>query len=354
MMKRILSLLLTLCLACACAPALAESGLIFTASVQPAQTYALKAPASGELAPFTVREGDRIASGDALFAIEPVRVYADVSGTAALVNAKAGDIADAVTERFGAVVMVEYDDRYVIHASTRTGYNNAANRDLHVGTPVYLKSLNNEHTADGLITAVSGTDITVQVIGGDLVYTHEIRIYRDPDYAADTMAARGNLSTVAPRAYSASGTITDVGVKAGEKVEPGDYLFSYVPDVLSPERRKAAYAISVKADEPLIVSGVNVQPGASVSKGQTLISYIRPGEYELCGTVRESDLPLVNVGDVLKVQFDEVSLPEISATVASISPLGTDQGDESSYTVYLTFEAAEGVLPGMHATIEKE
>ena len=354
MMKRFLSLLLTLCLACACAPALAESGLIFTASVQPAQTYALKAPASGELAPFTVREGDRIASGEALFAIEPVRVYADVSGTAALVSAKAGDIADAVVERFGSVVSVEYDDRYVIHTSTRTGYNNADNRDLRVGTPVYLKSLNNEHTADGLITSVNGSDITVQVIGGDLVYTHEARIYLDPEYASDTMAARGNLSTVAPRAYSASGTITHVGVRAGEKVEPGDYLFSYVPDVLDPIRRGALDALSVKAEEELIVSSVSVQPGASVSKGQALLTYILPNEYELCGTVRESDLPLISVGDVLTVTFDELALPETTAVVSSISPLGEDQGDESTYKVYLTFEASEAVLPGMHATIEKE
>lgn len=352
-MKRILSLLLTLCLMFLSAAALAESGLIFTAVVKPAQSYAIKAPASGELAPFTVREGECIASGETLFSIEPVRVYADVAGTVALVNAEAGDIAEAVVERYGAVVMVEYDDRYVIHTSTRTGYNNAENRDLRVGTPVYLRSLNGEHTADGLVTAVNGTDITVQVIGGDLVYTHEVRIYRDAAYSSNAMVARGNLSAVAPRAYGASGTITGVGVSAGQKVEPGDYLFSYVPDTLDPARRGAYDALAVKADQDLIVSGVNVQPGASVSKGQPLLTYVRPGEYELSGTVRESDLPLVNVGDVLTVQFDDVNLPETSATVSSISPLGADQGDESTYTVSLSLAAAEGVLPGMHATLEK-
>lgn len=350
-MKRIFALLLTLCLLPGLA--LAEDSLIFSAVVQPAATYVLKAPASGELAPFTAREGDVAHKNDLLFEIEPTNVYADVAGTVALVNADAGDSADAAVSRFGSVMLVEYDERYEIHTSTRTGYNNADNRNVYVGTPVYLRSLNGEHHADGRITSVSGSDITVQVIGGDLVFTHEIRIYRDPEYAADTMIARGSLSTVAPRSYTASGTITEVFVQPGDRVEAGDLLFSHAPDVLDPERRGQAAALQVCAEEDMILSAVNVQTGSSVSKGQALANYVLPGEYELRGTVRESDLPLLSVGDVLTVQFDEVGLPETTATVASISPLGTDEGEESVYTVYLTFAPAEGVLPGMHVTVEK-
>ena len=350
-MKRIFALILTLCLLPGLA--LAESSLIFSAVVQPAATYVLKAPASGELAPFTAREGDVAHESDLLFEIEPTNVYADVAGTVALVNADAGDSADAAVSRFGSVMLVEYDERYEIHTSTRTGYNNADNRNVYVGTPVYLRSLNGEHHADGRITSVSGSDITVQVIGGDLVFTHEVRIYRDPEYAADTMIARGSLSAVAPRSYTASGTITEVFVQPGDRVEAGDLLFSHVPDVLDPERRGQADALKVFAEENMILSAVNVQAGSSVSKGQALASYVLPGEYELRGTVRESDLPLFSVGDLLTVQFDEISLPEITATVASISPLGTDEGEESVYTVYLTFAPAEGVLPGMHVTVEK-
>lgn len=350
-MKRIFALLLTLCLLPGLA--LAEGSLIFGAVVQPSATYVLKAPASGELAPFTAREGDVVDTNDLLFEIEPTNVYADVAGTVALVNAEAGDSADAAVSRFGSVMLVEYDERYEIHTSTRTGYNNADNRNVYVGTPVYLRSLNGEHHADGRITSVSGPDITVQVIGGDLVFTHEIRIYRDPEYAADTMIARGSLSTVAPRTYTASGTITEVFVQPGDRVEAGDLLFSHVPNVLDPERRGQADALQVCAEEDMILSAVNVQTGSSVSKGQALASYVLPGEYELRGTVRESDLPLLSVGDVLTVQFDEVGLPETTATVASISPLGTDEGEESVYTVYLTFAPAEGVLPGMHVTVEK-
>lgn len=350
-MKRIFALLLTLCLLPGLA--LAESSLLFSAVVQPAETHVLKAPASGTLTPFTAREGDVAHENELLFEIEPTNVYADVAGTVALVNADAGDSADAAVSRFGSVLLVEYDERYEIHTSTRTGYNNAENRNVYVGTPVYLRSLNGEHHADGRVTSVSGTEITVQVIGGDLVFTHEVRIYREPDYAADTMIARGSLSTVAPRAYSASGTITEMFVQPGDRVEAGDLLFSHVPDVLDPERRGRADALKVFAEEEMILSAVNVQAASGVSKGQALASYLLPGDYELCGTVRECDLPLLSVGDVLTVQFDEISLPETTATVASISPLGADNGEESMYTVYLTLSSAEGVLPGMHVTVEK-
>ena len=125
-MKKIFALLLTLCLLPGLA--LAESSLIFGAVVQPAATYVLKAPASGELAPFSAREGDVAHENDLLFEIEPTNVYADVAGTVALVNAETGDSADAAVSRFGSVMLVEYDERYEIHTNTRTGYNNADNR----------------------------------------------------------------------------------------------------------------------------------------------------------------------------------------------------------------------------------
>ena len=43
----------------------------------------------------------------------------------------------------------------------------------------------------------------------------------------------------------------------------------------------------------------------------------------------------------------------MEATVVSVSPLGTDNGEETTYTVYLSFTAPEGVWLGMHATLER-
>ena len=51
---------------------------------------------------------------------------------------------------------------------------------------------------------------------------------------------------VQPYAISASGTLTDLAVRPGDEVHPGDYLFSYVPDVLGPALRGEANPTAVK------------------------------------------------------------------------------------------------------------
>ena len=354
MMKRLLPLLTALLLAFT--PAMAqESSLLLTATVEPIQTFALKAPASGELLPFTVRAGDTAAAGETLFTVEPVRVYAPIDGTVSAVFAQPGDVAEGVSARYGAVLYIDYAQRWQLQASTRSGADRAENRDLHIGQQVYLRSNNEENHADGIITQVdlaSGA-ITVQVIGGDIKYNHTVRVYRTPDYHYEALIARGTLSTVAPYAVSASGTITDVGVDAGETVHAGDYLFSYVPEQLDPERRAQADATEAKAAADWIITGVNVQPGASVQKGQTLLTAIRTGDYELTAQVPETDVSAVAVGDVFIASFEELDAAPVEALVTAISPLGSVSGDETVYTLRLSFAVPDGVWPGMHATIEK-
>ena len=38
--------------------------------------------------------------------------------------------------------------------------------------------------------------------------------------------------------------------------------------------------------------------------------------------------------------------------MTAVDPLGDSGEDSSRYTVWLDFEAPEGVLPGMHATVQ--
>ena len=77
MLKRFLILLSALLLALS--PAMAqESSLILSATVETARTVALKAPASGELAPFTVREGDRLSADETVFVSLKKQVFSDI------------------------------------------------------------------------------------------------------------------------------------------------------------------------------------------------------------------------------------------------------------------------------------
>ncbi len=355
-MKKLLSAALALAL-CALSPlpVLAESAghdLIVSAQVVGVGEIAVKAPASGELMPFTLRAGDAVAQGTPLFTVEPKSVYADIDGTIANVYGKAGDIADAAVSRFGSVLAIEHAERYEIQANVMTGYNNVENRNLFVGTKVYVRSANEKHFADGVITAVSGRSFTVAVMGGDLVFTQDVKVYRTPEYENKSLLARASVSAVPPYGVSASGTLLSVNVKAGDAVKAGDLLFTYVPDALEPELRGQANATQVKAFADLIVNTISVSQGASVQKGQALFTAYPAGQYQLLAQVEEGDIAGLAVGDSLTAAFEELGLAPIPATVASISPLGT-QEDVSRYKVYLDFEAPQGVMLGMHATVEK-
>ena len=135
-------------------------------------------------------------------------------------------------------------------------------------------------------------------------------------------------------------------------MHPGDYLFSYVPDVLSPALRGEANPTAVTAPQALIVTEVSVLPGASVQKDQALLSAIPAGTYRLKAQATEADVDRIAAGDKMTVSFDELDLPPVTATVTAVDPLG-DGGEETSrFAVWLDFEAPDGVLPGMHATVQ--
>jgi len=327
-------------------------GLFVSVRVIAPYEVALKAPASGNLAPFTLRVGDTVKEGDTLLAVEPKKVYAEVDGTIAAIYAQAGDSADAAVVRYGSVLVIERVDRYEIKANLRTGHNSEINRNPYVGSRVYLRSANEKYFADGLITAVDGRNITVAVIGGNLIYTEDVKIYRTSDYENTSLLARSSLSVVAPAAAAASGTLISMNVKEADPVKAGDLLFTYVPDVLDPARRGRPDATDLKAETDLIIANINVSQGAGVQEGQSLLTAYPAKEFQLSGQVAEADLQHLRPGDMVSVRFEELGLGPVEATLASIASLGSDE-DPSQFNVYFDFVPPEGVALGMHATVEK-
>lgn len=327
------------------------AGLMFTATVEPAQELAVKAPASGELEPFTLRAGDVLAAGDSLFAIQPQTVYAEADGTVAAVYVAQGDAADGAMNRYGAAMQIDYLDRYQYTGSIANSRNTVENRDLHVGTAVYFRSDDKEETADGVITQVDGRSFTAQVIGGDLDFTERVDVYRLPDYKEANLLSEGRLTALAPYSVTASGTVLSVHVKPGDTVKAGDALLTYVPDVLAPQARTLTAATQVTAESDWVVLSVSAQQGGSVQKGQALATVCPLGDYQLVIHAEEGDIGRFVPGAVMRVTFEELDMEPVEATVTSTGVLGAT-GDVSTYPVYLRFEAPEGVLLGMHATVE--
>ena len=351
-MKKRLIVVFTLLL-CAMLPmgAMAEAlDLIVSAQVVAKNEIAVKAPASGDLTPFDWREGDVVKAGEDLFTVEPEAVYADMDGTIAVVHAGAGEIADVAMSRYGSVLEIEYENRYEIQANAGTGHGDVDNRNLYVGTQVYLRSASGRRFADGRILSVNGRNFTVEVIGGDLVFNQDVKIYRDPEYKDNRLLAKGKLNSIAPYNVGANGTIVDMAVKVGDEVKAGDLLFTYVPDSLDPERRGQKKATTISAEQDLILSAISAAQGGNVQKGQTLCTAYAVGNYQLAAKVEEGDILKLAIGDTLQAVFEDLGTESAVVTVASISAVGSDE-DISRYTVFFDFEAPHEVLLGMHATV---
>ncbi len=361
-MKKLLSVLLVLALCITPMYALlavaetstAEDSIMLSATVQAKTDIAIKAPASGELLPFTLQAGDGVTEGEWLFGVEAQTVYADIDGTIASVYISSGDVASTAMAIYGSVMQIEFANRYELYCNTNNGYDSNESKNLYVGTPVYLREkYSTEYTAEGQIVSVNGRNFTVAIDGGDLRYDETINVYSDADYTSKNLLSSSSLSIIDPYQLSGTGTIVEVFVQRGDEVAIGDALFSYVPDVLEPENRGQIDALNVTAETDLVIQSVSVTQGASVQKGQVLAMAKDLSDLELVAMVEERDLAKVEVGQVFYLSFDEVGMSDLTATVASISPMGTTSVDLTEYQVTFDFEQTEGILIGMHATLER-
>lgn len=200
--------------------------LLLPGVVTAGEGLAIQAPVTGELAPFSLKEGDTVKAGDALFTLLPQEVYADVDGRVAAVYAGDGQSADGAVSRYGAVLQIEHSDRFELPCSALTGYNSAENRNLRVGMPVYLRSTNEERSADGLITLVNGQNFVVAVRGGDLEFGKDVKVYREPDYAERTLLARSRPSLLPCHSVPGRGMVVRMAVSPGDEVRQGHLLFT--------------------------------------------------------------------------------------------------------------------------------
>ena len=341
MNKKALCLLLTLilCLSAACALA-ATANAVVVAPV----TYKLTAPFAGTLLPFDVRSGDRVVSGETLFAMDTVPVYATQNGTVAAVFAAKGDDASGVASVYGALAVIEPEHTLYIDASTSQAYDKKENRYLHVGQTLYLKCGSTEGT--GVVTSVSGKDYIVQVLTGNFDPDDTVRCFRDSDLSSDKETGRGKATRYPDARVNAQGRVVAVHVAAGDSVRTGDLLFEMIDAQSAVD---AQLGIDSPADGAVTVLAVN--SGSLVYRGQLLCEIADLTALELSAEVDEIDLNGIRVGDTLSYTLDAYEGESFSGTVTDIRPIGTAKQNAAYFDVRITLSGGRTLLPGMNGTV---
>lgn len=354
-MKKMLALLLAAALLtplCALAEDVktpAVSSVTANAVAESENVYKITAPYSGVLLPFDLETGDQVLAGDALFALDTVKVYAPVDGTVQAVFADPGDLCEDVTALYGMIACIERALPQVADASTSGAYNDEDNRLIHVGETVYFYQTNDkDNEGEGRVTAVNGSDYTVELTAGDFENGDNIKIYRDEKMGTKSCIGSGTIERAADVAVSGTGRVLSCAVQPGQTVCKGQLLFE-----LSGQDAQAdvAGATVTASHAGAVELAAGVSSGQQVYKGQLLASIHDLDVMNVVAEVDEMDLERVHVGDTLTVVFDCQPQEEVSGTVTDISLIGNAKQNATYYDVTISISTSWQVLPGMNATV---
>ena len=106
-------------------------------------------------------------------------------------------------------------------------------------------------------------------------------------------------------------------------------------------------ALEVRAPVDGVVTEIEGNPGQQVQESGLLISLTNLEKLEAATTVVEEDLPLVKVGQKVRLFFDALPEVEMTGKVARIVPKRA-QSDRAVYAVYISLDETQAqLIPGM-------
>lgn len=345
--------------ACVALPAAAGAETAFSGTVTASQTHVVTAPYGGAVNGVSVRAGDSVKIGDGIAEILSNKTYASVEGTVSGVFAAAGDSAEGVIDRYGAILYLEPVNRFSIAASTEKAYNTSENRYVHIGEVVYLScTKDGSHQGRGIVTALDAEDdakFTVEVTAGEFYMDETADIFRSPDYDAKTRIGRGTVGRSSPVAVKGEGSVLRMHVRSGDRVERGELLFETVTGTLdglyAPDTR-------VVSDVQGVVASVEAKNGATVEKGATLATVYPQDSLQVQMEITEADLVDVHVGSKAEVEFNwnMDGGERYPGTVSAISYVSEEETDAAAsggarYVAYVDFTPDETVRIGMTVVV---
>lgn len=336
--------------------ALADS-ISFEGSVTAKKTCEVYMPIGGTVASVEATEGQQICAGDVLARLETSKIYAQENGTVTGIFGEAGDNAETVAEKYGAVMYIEGESVYTVSASTEKAYDATDNKFVHVGETVKLKCYSDgDHTGSGVVTAVSGTDYTVEVTEGKFMVGETVNVYRSSIKAANRIG-RGTLTRRNPTAVTASGSIVSLAVENGDSVRKGDLLFETLEGSFDGLYMSGS---DVRADVDGVLAQMNLAQGNRTEKDSVAAVLYPADAMQIEAQVEEANLSAVAVGDKVSIELiwnqdEEVLYDGVISMISAIANSQDSANGEGSasvtYNVYIDFTPDEHTRYGMSAVV---
>lgn len=311
-MKRIFPFLLALILIPSSFGARAAHGL-FEGAVEAGVVISLYAPSDGVIESVPVLPGQKIAKGEAIAVYRKTRVFAPFDGTVAGLSASEGDI----LSQNEPALLIEPREKFTLSASASYAYDREENRILHAGERLYLSCVTDgSHRGYGVVTEIEGENYTVLAVAGEFYPGEAVNVFRGNDAQAARKVGRATAYLTDAEPVTASGYVSRLFVKNGDRVEKGDALF----DVVSGEC-ESAFAVAGG-----IVTDVSVSPGQTVKAGDVLMKIAPEDGLVIACEIPESDLRGFEPGAEAVVVFvaDPAETP-VSAQIVTVYRAQTEK-----------------------------
>ena len=342
-MKKLLGILLGLSLAAGSACAAEFDGVVIAG-----ETVSEYAPYGGIISHTALKQGAFLQVGDEIARMNTTRVLATEDGTIRGVFAAEGDSAA------GTVLYLAPVSKFTIACSIDHAYDSAEAKYVTIGETVYIKCApDSSHKAVGIITAVNGSDYTVQTTAGELYMEEAVYIYRSPAFKTEQRIGRGTVSRTESIPISGTGSLLKLHVEDGEEVERGQLLFETVEGDID---ALVSTDHIIRSTLSGVVAEVKVQAGQKVNKNDVLLTAYQSGDYQISFTIPEEELYAVETGDqaLLYFSWNEDKSRPFEGTVTEVSYMSEETENGVVYSSYISFTPDETVRLGMNVSVVLE
>lgn len=348
MKKLVISCMAVLCCLVLAAGAGAET-LTLNGTVIPAKEIQVYAPIGGTVGEVNAEAGAAVQADDILYAMKTTKVYAENDGTVTGVFGQAGDSADTVSSRYGAVMYLEEQSVFTVSASVEKAYNSSDAHYVRVGETVWLVCrTNGDRNGWGVVTSVSGASYTVEVKEGNFIQDDSVNVYRDEKHTYSQSLGRGTVSRTAPTAVSATGAIVRIAVENGQAVKKGDLLIETLEGTFD------GYYMSgteIAAGQDGILGSLSVNRNENIQK-DAVAAVIYPTDVMRAeGYVPEDYRSRIKEGDTVSIELETDESKVYEGRVILVSSIASENTEEVQYRVVAEFTPDEAVRFGMSVVL---